>query len=110
MAVANVFDGKMDLGGGMFVKGILTPVEVTLLESLNFCKVGQSLKSPKWPIGSESHYTVLLFALDPRVQEENEFESRETTIRRAFDAQDQSGGGGFISVEGFHQRKCQPPG
>ncbi|KAJ0742298.1 putative EF-hand domain pair, deubiquitinating enzyme MINDY-3/4 domain-containing protein [Helianthus annuus] len=108
MAVANVFDGKMDLGGGMFVKGILTPVEVgflTLLESLNFCKVGQSLKSPKWPIwviGSESHYTVL-FALDPRVQEENEFESRETTIRRAFDAQDQSGGGGFISVEGFHQ-------
>ncbi|KAF5784587.1 putative ubiquitin carboxyl-terminal hydrolase MINDY-3/4 [Helianthus annuus] len=78
MAVANVFDGKMDLGGGMFVKGILTPVEVgflTLLESLNFCKVGQSLKSPKWPIGSESHYTVL-FALDPRVQEENEFESQ----------------------------------
>ncbi|KAI7757700.1 hypothetical protein M8C21_010832 [Ambrosia artemisiifolia] len=108
MAVANVFDGKMDLGGGMFVKGILTPVEVgflTLLESLNFCKVGQSLKSPKWPIwviGSESHYTVL-FALDPRVQDENEFESRETMIRRAFDAQDQSGGGGFISVEGFHQ-------
>lgn len=108
MAVANVFDGKMDLGGGMFVKGILTPVEVgflTLLESLNFCKVGQSLKSPKWPIwvvGSESHYTVL-FALDPRVQDENEFEGRETTIRRAFDAQDQSGGGGFISVEGFHQ-------
>ncbi|XP_071702070.1 uncharacterized protein [Rutidosis leptorrhynchoides] len=108
MAVANVFDGKMDLGGGMFVKGILTPVEVgflTLLESLNFCKVGQSLKCPKWPIwvvGSESHYTVL-FALDPKVQEENEFEGRETTIRRAFDAQDQSGGGGFISVEGFHQ-------
>lgn len=108
MAVANVFDGKMDLGGGMFVKGILTPVEVgflTLLESLNFCKVGQSLKCPKWPIwviGSESHYTVL-FALDPQVQQENEFEGRETTIRRAFDAQDQSGGGGFITVEGFHQ-------
>ncbi|XP_076941568.1 uncharacterized protein LOC143611189 [Bidens hawaiensis] len=108
MAVANVFDGKIDLGDGMFVKGILTPVEVgflTLLESLNFCKVGQSLKSPKWPIwvvGSESHYTVL-FALDPNVQAENEFEGRETTIRRAFDAQDQSGGGGFISVEGFHQ-------
>ncbi|XP_076886651.1 uncharacterized protein LOC143536559 [Bidens hawaiensis] len=108
VAVANVFDGKIDLGDGMFVKGILTPVEVgflTLLESLNFCKVGQSLKSPKWPIwvvGSESHYTVL-FALDTNVQAENEFEGRETTIRRAFDAQDQSGGGGFISVEGFHQ-------
>lgn len=108
MAVANVFDGKMDLGGGMFVKGILNSVEVgflTLLESLNFCKVGQSLKSPKWPIwvvGSESHYTVL-FALDPQVQAENEFENRETTIRRAFDAQDQSGGGGFISVDGFRQ-------
>ncbi|GFP80192.1 protein fam188b [Phtheirospermum japonicum] len=107
-AVANVFDGKMDLGGGMFVKGVTTTVEVgflTLLESLNFCKVGQYLKCPKWPIwvvGSESHYTVL-FALDTKVQEENEFENRETRIRRAFDAQDQSGGGGFISVEGFHQ-------
>ncbi|KAL3641694.1 hypothetical protein CASFOL_012509 [Castilleja foliolosa] len=107
-AAANVFDGKIDLGGGMFVKGITTSVEVgflTLLESLNFCKVGQYLKCPKWPIwvvGSESHYTVL-FALDPKVQEENEFENRETQIRRAFDAQDQSGGGGFISVEGFHQ-------
>ncbi|OIT33818.1 PREDICTED: ubiquitin carboxyl-terminal hydrolase FAM188A [Nicotiana attenuata] len=107
-AVANVFDGRMDLGGGMFVKGISTTVEVgflTLLESLNFCKVGLHLKCPKWPIwvvGSESHYTVL-FALDTKVQEENELEGRETKIRRAFDAQDQSGGGGFISVEGFHQ-------
>ncbi|KAL5195290.1 Ubiquitin carboxyl-terminal hydrolase MINDY-3 [Glycine soja] len=107
-AVPNVFDGRMDLGGGMFVKGISGYVEVgflTLLESLNFCKVGQFLKSPKWPIwvvGSESHYTVL-FALDPSVQNENELEGKETLIRRAFDAQDQSGGGGFISVEGFHQ-------
>ncbi|XP_015073824.1 ubiquitin carboxyl-terminal hydrolase MINDY-3 [Solanum pennellii] len=107
-AVANVFDGRMDLGGGMFVKGISTKVEVgfiTLLESLNFCKVGLHLKCPTWPIwvvGSESHYTVL-FALDTKVQEENELEGKETKIRRAFDAQDQSGGGGFISVEGFHQ-------
>ncbi|KAK4767320.1 hypothetical protein SAY86_015070 [Trapa natans] len=107
-AVANVFDGRMDLGGGMFLKGIPSNVEVgflTLLESLNFCKVGQHLKCPKWPIwviGSESHYTVL-FALDTTVQEENEFEERESQIRRAFDAQDQSGGGGFISVEGFNQ-------
>jgi hypothetical protein len=107
-AVPNVFDGRMDLGGGMFLKGISRNVEVgflTLLESLNFCKVGQFLKTPKWPIwvvGSESHYTVL-FALDPSVQNENELEGRETQIRRAFDAQDQSGGGGFISVEGFHQ-------
>ncbi|CAA2964154.1 ubiquitin carboxyl-terminal hydrolase MINDY-3-like [Olea europaea var. sylvestris] len=107
-AAANVFDGRMDLGGGMFVNGISTPVEVgflTLLESLNFCKVGQYLKCPRWPIwvvGSESHYTVL-FALDNKVQDENELESRESQIRRAFDAQDQSGGGGFISVEGFHQ-------
>lgn len=107
-AVAHVFDGRMDLGGGMFLKGISTNVEVgflTLLESLNFCKVGQYLKCPKWPIwviGSESHYTVL-FALSTSVQDENEFEGRETQIRRAFDAQDQSGGGGFISIEGFHQ-------
>ncbi|KAL5560109.1 hypothetical protein UlMin_036320 [Ulmus minor] len=107
-AVPNVFDGKMDLGGDMSLKGISRTVEVgflTLLESLNFCKVGQYLKSPKWPIwvvGSESHYTVL-FALDTSVQDENELELRESQIRRAFDAQDQSGGGGFISVEGFHQ-------
>ncbi|XP_044511398.1 ubiquitin carboxyl-terminal hydrolase MINDY-3-like [Mangifera indica] len=107
-AVPNVFDGRMDLGGGMFLKGISTRVEVgflTLLESLNFCKVGQNLKFPKWPIwvvGSESHYTVL-FALDTSVQDENELEERDSQIRKAFDAQDQSGGGGFISVEGFHQ-------
>ncbi|MCL7024347.1 hypothetical protein MKW94_020436 [Papaver nudicaule] len=107
-AVANVFDGRMDLGGGMFLKGIPTNVEVgflTLLESLNFCKVGQNLKSPKYPIwvvGSESHYTVL-FALEKSVQDENEHEERESQIRKAFDAQDQSGGGGFISEEGLHQ-------
>ncbi|KAG2566196.1 ubiquitin carboxyl-terminal hydrolase MINDY-3-like [Panicum virgatum] len=107
-AVPNVFDGKMDLGGGMSLKGIPNNVEVgflTLLESLNLCKVGQYLKCPKWPIwvvGSESHYTVL-FALNPNVQEENELEERESRIRRAFDAQDQSGGGGFISIEGFQQ-------
>ncbi|XP_061365889.1 uncharacterized protein LOC133309169 [Gastrolobium bilobum] len=107
-AVPNVFDGRMDLGGGMFLKGISQYVEVgflTLLESLNFCKVGQYLKRPNWPIwvvGSESHYTVL-FALDTSVQNENELEERESQIRKAFDAQDQSGGGGFISVEGFHQ-------
>ncbi|GMI90575.1 hypothetical protein like AT1G43690 [Hibiscus trionum] len=107
-AVPNVFDGRMDLGGGMFLKGVSANVEVgflTLLESLNFCKVGQNLKRPKWPIwvvGSESHYTVL-FALDTAVQDENELEEKESRIRKAFDAQDQSGGGGFISVEGFHQ-------
>ncbi|KAG2663110.1 hypothetical protein I3760_16G011900 [Carya illinoinensis] len=107
-AVPNVFDGRMDLGGGMFLKGIFRNVEVgflTLLESLNFCKVGQFLKCPKWPIwvvGSESHYTVI-FSLDTTVQDENELEERESQVRKAFDAQDQSGGGGFISVEGFHQ-------
>ncbi|XP_030951536.1 ubiquitin carboxyl-terminal hydrolase MINDY-3 [Quercus lobata] len=107
-AVPNVFDERIDLGGGMFLKGISRNVEVgflTLLESLNFCKVGQYLKCPRWPIwvvGSESHYTVL-FALDISVQDENELEERESQIRKAFDAQDQSGGGGFISVEGFHQ-------
>uniref|UniRef100_A0A0D9W4W5 ubiquitinyl hydrolase 1 n=1 Tax=Leersia perrieri TaxID=77586 RepID=A0A0D9W4W5_9ORYZ len=106
-AVSNVFDGKVDYGG-MFLKGIPSNVEVgflTLLEFLNFCKVGQYLKCPKWPIwvvGSENHYSVL-FALNPNVQEENELEERESKIRRAFDAEDQSGGGGFISVEGFQK-------
>lgn len=107
-AVPNVFDGQMDLGGGMFVKGISMTPEIgflSLLESLNFCKVGQHLKCPRWPIwvvGSESHYTVL-FALDPAAQEENKLEERESRIKKAFDSQDQSGGGGFISVKGFHQ-------
>ncbi|KAM7259456.1 hypothetical protein ACFE04_015197 [Oxalis oulophora] len=106
-AAPNLFDGRMDLGGGMFLKGISTSVEIgflTLLESLNFCKVGQNLKCPKYPIwviGSESHYTVL-FALDKSVQNENQLEQRESQIRKSFDAQDQSGGGGFISVDGFH--------
>eukprot|EP00268_Persea_americana_P037266 TRINITY_DN36926_c0_g1_i1.p1 TRINITY_DN36926_c0_g1~~TRINITY_DN36926_c0_g1_i1.p1 ORF type:complete len:604 (-),score=123.46 TRINITY_DN36926_c0_g1_i1:497-2308(-) len=107
-AVPNVFDGGLNMGGGMFLKGVPTSVEVgflTLLEFHSYCKVGQYLKCPKWPIwvvGSESHYTVL-FALDPSVQDENELETRESQIRRAFDAQDQSGGGGFISVEGLQQ-------
>lgn len=49
-AVAHVFDGRMDLGGEMFLKGISGNVEIgffTLLESLNLCKVGQNLKCPK---------------------------------------------------------------
>ncbi|KAL7155695.1 hypothetical protein ABFS83_03G094000 [Erythranthe nasuta] len=107
-AVANVFDGNMDLGGGMFLKGISTNVKIgflTLLESLNYCKVGQYLKNPCFPIwvvGSESHYTVL-FAPDSKIQEQNELEEREAHIRRAFDAKDESGGGGFVSIEGFNQ-------
>ncbi|KAJ3675137.1 hypothetical protein LUZ60_004179 [Juncus effusus] len=105
-AAPNVFDGKMDLGGGMSLKGIPSNVQVgflTLLESLNLCKVGQFLKCPWFPIwvvGSESHYTVL-FALDPKVQDENELEKRESEIRQVFDSKDQSGGGGFITEEAF---------
>lgn len=107
-AVPNVFDGNIDLGGGMCLKGIPTSVEVgflTLLEALNLCKVGQHLKRPRWPIwvvGSESHYTVL-FALTTTVQDESDIEDRETRIRQAFDVQDQSGGGGFITLEALHQ-------
>lgn len=107
-AVSNVFDGRMDLGEGMFLKGIPSTVEVgflSLLESLNFCKVGQYLKRPRWPIwvvGSESHYTVL-FSFDISVQNENELEYREARIRKAFDAHDQSGGGGFISSDALQQ-------
>eukprot|EP00850_Spirogloea_muscicola_P010006 SM000057S18436 [mRNA] locus=s57:586605:590027:+ [translate_table: standard] len=107
-AVANVFDGDMELEEGMRLKGIPSDVEVgflTLLEFLNFCRVGQHLKYPRWPIwvvGSESHYTVL-FALSTNVQEESETETRATKVKRLFDAHDQSGGGGFISADACAQ-------
>lgn len=107
-AVPNVFDGNMDIGGGMHLKGIPSNVEVgflTLLEALNLCKVGQFLKCPRWPIwvvGSETHYTVL-FALQCSIQDENELEDRERCIRQAFDSHDQSGGGGFIVTEALQQ-------
>lgn len=104
-AVPNVFDGIMDIGGGMALKGIPGQVEVgflTLLESLNYCKVGQHLKCPRlpiWVVGSESHYTVL-FALDRGVQEEDgAVEAEERRVRQAFDRLDTSGGGGFITPE-----------
>ena len=107
-AVSHVFDGNIDLGGGMCLKGVSTNVEVgflSLLEALNLCKVGHNFKCPKWPIwiiGSESHYSIL-FALSPAVQEETDLEDREMRVRQAFDAQDQSGGGGFISPEALQQ-------
>ncbi|KAH7289824.1 hypothetical protein KP509_30G020000 [Ceratopteris richardii] len=107
-AVPEVFDGNMDVGGGMTVKGIPSKVEVgflTLLEAFKYCTVGQFLKRPKWPIwvvGSESHYTVL-FALQNNIQDENELEDRERRIRQAFDAHDQSGGGGFIVASSVRQ-------
>ncbi|XP_024376405.1 uncharacterized protein [Physcomitrium patens] len=106
-AVPNVFDNNMDLGG-VSIKGISTNCEVgflTLLESLNLCQVGRNLKYPKWPIwviGSESHYSIL-FALDPSVQDETDTEDHEVRVRQAFDAHDQSGGGGFISPEALQQ-------
>lgn len=107
-AVPEVFDGNMDVGGGMTVKGIPSKVEVgflTLLEAFKYCTVGQFLKRPKWPIwvvGSESHYTVL-FALKCNIQDENELEDRERQIRQAFDSHDQSGGGGFIVANSVQQ-------
>lgn len=107
-AVPEVFDGNMDVGGGMTVKGIPSKVEVgflTLLEAFKYCTVGQFLKRPKWPIwvvGSESHYTVL-FAIQSNIQDENELEDRERLIRQAFDSHDQSGGGGFISANSVQQ-------
>lgn len=103
-AVANVFDGVIELGEGMRLQGVPRPVEVgflTLLEALNLCKVGQHLKNPRWPVwvvGSESHYTVL-FALTPDVQAESEAETQEARVRRRFDELDSSGGGGFISPD-----------
>eukprot|EP00244_Chara_vulgaris_P003904 TRINITY_DN1745_c0_g1_i2.p1 TRINITY_DN1745_c0_g1~~TRINITY_DN1745_c0_g1_i2.p1 ORF type:complete len:781 (-),score=163.23 TRINITY_DN1745_c0_g1_i2:326-2668(-) len=107
-AVANVFDGSINMGGGICLNGVPSDVQVgflTLLESLNLCKVGLNLKRPHWPVwvlGSESHYTVL-FALSTSVQEESEAEDREARVRRAFDSLDVSGGGGFIGSEVLNQ-------
>mmetsp|Transcript_29891 Transcript_29891/g.50224 ORF Transcript_29891/g.50224 Transcript_29891/m.50224 type:complete len:574 (-) Transcript_29891:113-1834(-) len=104
-AVANVFDGNIDLGEGMQLKGIPTPVQVgflTLMESLHLLQVGDRLKRPSWPVwvvGSESHYSVL-FATEAAVQEDPEDEeATEERTRRVFDRRDTSGGGGFISPE-----------
>jgi len=59
-----------------------------------FFKLGHYLKCPKLPI----HYW---YALDTGSMNGIELEERNHTCN-AFDAKDQSGGLGLISVEGFH--------
>eukprot|EP00899_Mesostigma_viride_P010424 jgi/Mesvir1/19383/Mv10420-RA.1 len=102
-AVAHVFDGTMDMGSGLQLKGISGDIEVgflTQLEFLHYCKVGDLLKNPKYPIwvvGSESHYSVL-FGLSNAVQDDSKEDMRMKEVRAAFNACDMSGtGGGFIS-------------
>ncbi|MEE6466702.1 hypothetical protein FKM82_007027 [Ascaphus truei] len=62
-AVSNVWDGDRECSG-MKLLGIHSHTNVgflTLMESLQYCKVGSYLKSPKfpiWVIGSETHLTV----------------------------------------------------
>ncbi|KAK1311291.1 hypothetical protein QJS10_CPA08g01330 [Acorus calamus] len=100
-AAPNVFDGRMDIGGGMFLNGIPDKAKIVP----QFLQRGPKLETPQWPIwvvGSDSHYTVL-FSPNISVQDENEYEERKSKIRQAFNTQDQSGGGGFMSVEGLHQ-------
>ena len=108
--VSNVFDGDMDVGGGLLLKGVSGDVEVgflTLLESLSYCTVGDFLKHPRWPVwvvGSESHYTVVL-SLAPLAgaglgggADQDAAGQFERKLRRAFDAKD-TGGGGFVAPE-----------
>ncbi|MBN3315336.1 MINY3 hydrolase, partial [Atractosteus spatula] len=62
-AVSNVWDGDRECSG-MKLHGIHSQATIgflTLMESLQYCKVGAFLKSPKFPIwilGSETHLTV----------------------------------------------------
>ncbi|XP_023700314.1 ubiquitin carboxyl-terminal hydrolase MINDY-3 [Paramormyrops kingsleyae] len=62
-AVSNVWDGDRECSG-MKLHGIHEQATVgflTLMESLRYCKVGASLKSPKFPVwilGSETHLSV----------------------------------------------------
>ncbi|XP_026201038.1 probable ubiquitin carboxyl-terminal hydrolase MINDY-4 [Anabas testudineus] len=68
-AVSNVFDNDMELDSGnanmTLLKGIKGHCEIGLLslfEHYNICKVGDYLKTPRWPIWvvcSESHFSVL---------------------------------------------------
>lgn len=69
-AISNVFDDSITLDsdapeGGATLKGIREKSQVgylTLLETLNYCKVGQHLKKPLFPIWViciESHFTIL---------------------------------------------------
>ncbi|CAL1593608.1 unnamed protein product [Knipowitschia caucasica] len=68
-AVSNVFDNDMELDSGnsnlMLLKGIKYNSDIGLLslfEHYNICKVGNFLKTPRFPIWvvcSESHFSVL---------------------------------------------------
>eukprot|EP00056_Hartaetosiga_gracilis_P005633 m.87068 g.87068 ORF g.87068 m.87068 type:complete len:289 (+) comp12230_c0_seq4:709-1575(+) len=94
-AVLNVWDGDRD-AGGLIIKGIRKRGKIgylTLLESLNYCHVGDHLKNPMfavWVIGSESHFTTL-FSLDPRLVYD---EAPIDVGRRVFE--EFSSGSGFI--------------
>ena len=105
-AVSHVFDGEVALGDGLALRGVPSRTQVgflTLLEHLNYTQVGEHMKRPEYPIwvvGSESHYTVL-FAASREAQREDAGETRLRDVRAAFDAEDASGGGGFVTAEGI---------
>eukprot|EP00055_Hartaetosiga_balthica_P014557 m.80495 g.80495 ORF g.80495 m.80495 type:complete len:427 (+) comp8622_c0_seq3:104-1384(+) len=94
-AVLNVWDGDRD-AGGLVIKGIQKRGRIgylTLLESLQYCHVGEFLKNPNYPIwiiGSESHFTTL-FSLDSRLVFQ---ESPIDAGRRIFE--EYSCGSGFV--------------
>ncbi|KAF9620857.1 hypothetical protein IFM89_015098 [Coptis chinensis] len=70
--------------------GYRTPLQVAKTPNLDPVEAGLAY-------GSDTAHLPLL-----GVQNDNELEKRESQIRRAFDAQDQSGEVGFISVwKGF---------
>ena len=99
VATPNVFDFTRDVDG-MDLVGVQNQNDIgffTLLEALRYCKVGEFLKCPKFPIwvvGSESHLS-LIFSSDLSLctKVDNPFNAART----AFDTFDCEGNG-FIPV------------
>ncbi len=103
VASSQVHDKKIDIGGGMFLRGVpKRPVVgyLTHLEALRYCQVGSFYKKPElpiWILGSESHYTVM-FGLDKTINEESRRQRELARAKRAFNELDQQENG-FVRVE-----------
>ena len=99
---SNVFDGVMDMGGGLLMKGIMERSCVgylTQIEAMRYVQVGSYFKSPAcpiWLVGSQSHFSILIsLTMDPIRESESDLLLER--CRRAFRKVDNEGAG-FIQM------------